>query len=166
MFNRVISLNYTSCITKNVPPPFILLVVPTMYGLPQLFPPTYHLGGNPVDWARPAAKKKMFISHSRKISLTKEQISCNHPIQASFIAALLLLYNFFNFRLHVQIYHANFDYSIVTESYLLHDKSNEWSKFLRKFFQSLSPSFNTFCKTLLQLLLVLHFTPSLFYFKL
>ena len=52
-------------------------------------------------------------------------------MQASFIAALLLLYNFFNFRLYVQIYHANFDYSMVTGSYLQYDKSTEWSKFLQ-----------------------------------
>ena len=34
----------------------------------------------------------------------------------------------------MQIYHANFDYSMVTESYLLHDKSTEWSKLLQAIF--------------------------------
>ena len=82
-------------------------------------------GENPVDWARPTARRK-----KRSFS-TPEKVSCDHPIQASFIAASLLLYHFFNFRLYVKIYHATFDYSMVTKSYLQHDKGTEWSKFLQ-----------------------------------
>ena len=54
-----------------------------------------------------------------------------HVIQASFIATSLLLYHFFNFRLYVHIYHANFDSLMVTESYLQNDKTTEWPKFLQ-----------------------------------
>ena len=69
---------------------------------------------------------------------------------------------FFNFRFYVHIYDANFDYLMVIESYLQHDKSTEWSKFLQAKFPISSPPFNAIWKTLLQLLLVFLFTPSLF----
>ena len=45
-------------------------------------------------------------------------------------------------------------------------KALNGQNFSKQFFQFLSPSFNAICKTLLQLLLVLRFTPSLFHFKL
>ena len=77
-----------------------------------------------------------------------------------------LLYDFFNFRLYVQIYHASFDQSMVTESYLQDDKRIEWSKFLQAKFSTSFSSFNVIWETLLQLLLVFLFTLSLFDFKL
>ena len=39
--------------------------------------------------SRPAAHK-MLISHTRKIPLTKQQFSCNHPIRASFMTVITL----------------------------------------------------------------------------
>ena len=36
------------------------------------------------------AAQKLLISHTKKICLTKEQFSCNHQIQASFIAVIAL----------------------------------------------------------------------------
>ena len=51
---------------------------------------------------------------------------------------------------------------MVTEPYLQYDKSIKWSKFL----QVELPNFNAIWKTLIQLLLVFHFTPSRSDFKL
>ena len=45
-------------------------------------------------------------------------------------------------------------------------KALNGQNFSKQNFQPLSPSFNAIWKTLLQLLLVLLFTPSLFYFEL
>ena len=117
MSNRGVFLNYTVCISL-LPKTFRLLsyclLPPPFMDCPTLFSkPT-------VDWARLTVKKKKktLLSHTRKIPFTKWQFSCNHPIQASFIAASLLLFHFFNFRLCTQIYYANFDYTILTESYM------------------------------------------------
>ena len=119
-------------------------ILPRLFALPSsclLSPPGMDCpttSPKPTVWGKPgrlgpssSQKKKKIISHTRKSFLTKQQFSCDHPIQASFIAASLLLYHFFNFRLYVKIYHATFDYSMVTKSYLQHDKRTEWSKFLQ-----------------------------------
>ena len=84
---------YTYCIphfTKNFSPPLILLVAPTMNGLAYLFPQTFYLlktlemGG-----------ESCLISYTGKIILTKQQFSCNHPIQASFKAVVTAVVSFF-----------------------------------------------------------------------
>ena len=41
----------------------------------------------------------------------------------------LLLYNFFNLRFYIHIWHANYDESIFNELYLQYENSIEWSKF-------------------------------------
>ena len=118
--SRTISLNHLPCIThltKNVSPPFILFVAPTMHGLPYPFPQTYHLGETLqiVEEFRPAAKKYPCPEPEKSSS----------PIQASFIAAVSAAISFFNARLYVQINHANFDLLRFTESYLQNGKSTE-----------------------------------------
>ena len=113
MSSRIISLNYTPCIfhlTKNVLPPFILLAAPTMYGLPYPFPQTYHLG----ETLSMGVGGGILPSSKNKCSFPTPEIT---PHQIT------------NFRLYVQIYHANFDKSMITESYLQYDKIIEWSKF-------------------------------------
>ena len=115
---RIISLNYSPYIphlTKNVPPTSALLVPLTTWSI-HMGCPTLHantpFGGNPVDGRGiPPNSKKVPISNTKKIPLTKSQFSSNHLIQASFIAAVIviLFYHFFNFRSYIQIYHANFD---------------------------------------------------------
>ena len=72
--------------------------------------PTF--GENLVDGGQSEpSSKKMLIPHTRKIILTKKYFSCNHPIQALFIAVVIavICFFFFNFRLYIQIYHANSD---------------------------------------------------------
>ena len=71
---------------------------------------------------------------------------------------------------HRHIYHANFDQLMVTESYLQHDTSILWSKLLQEKFPptplaSIFPPFDAIWKTLLELVLVFLFTPSLFSFE-
>ena len=53
----------------------------------------------------------------------------------------MLLCQFLNFRPYVQIYHANFDQSMITQSYLQNDTNIEWSKFLQAKFPT---PFSTF----------------------
>ena len=118
--SRTISLNHLLCIahlTKNVSPPFILFVASTMHGLPYPFPQTYHLGETLqiVEKSRPVSKKYP----------CPEPENSSSPIQASSIAAVSAAISFFNDRLYVQIYHANFDLLGFTESYLQNDKSIE-----------------------------------------
>ena len=103
-----------------------------MYGLPYLFPQTYCLEKNPVDVGKNLASfSTPEISHSPNNSNF-------HVITLS----LLLYHFFFNFRHYVQVCNANFHQSMVTESYLQHGKSNEWSKFLQTKFKTLFLPFN------------------------
>ena len=99
MSSRIISLNYTYCIphlTKNVPSDIILLLAPTMYELPYPFPQACRLEETLQLWGESrSAAKKMLISHTRKIPLTKQQFSCNHSIQASFISIVIVVVSFF-----------------------------------------------------------------------
>ena len=85
-----------SHLTKNVSPPFILLVVPTWYGLLCPFPQPYCSGETmSIGEESHLATKKMFDFRTRKIPLTKEQFSCNHPKQASFITVVIAVVSFF-----------------------------------------------------------------------
>ena len=167
MSSIVISLSYTSSIFPILSKMFSLLsscLLPHHVWTASTLPLNLQLGGNPVDRTRPAAKKKCSFPTSEKFPSPNSKF---HVItQVSFIAALLLLHNFFNFRFYVQIYHANFDYSMFTESICNMAKALNGQNFSKQNFQPLSPSFNAIWKTLLQLLLVLLFTPSLFYFEL
>ena len=63
-----------------------------------------------------------------------------------------------------QTYHAKFDQSMVTESYMTKALNGQNSSKQKS--QLPSPPFNVFWKNLPQLLLVLLFTPSLLHFKL
>ena len=58
-------------LTKNVPPTFILLVAPTMYGLP--YPsPKHTIWEKPCRWGEnPTQQQKTPISNTRKIPLVK-----------------------------------------------------------------------------------------------
>ena len=78
----IITLNFTPCIAhliKNLPPTFILLVVPTIYRLPYPFPQTLGVrrlcrceaGGGGGGERIPPCSRKMLISHTRKIHLPK-----------------------------------------------------------------------------------------------
>ena len=85
-----------SHLTKNVSPPFILLVAPTMYGLPCPFPQPYRSRETlSIGEESHLATKKMFDFRTRKTPLTKEQFSCNHPKQASFITVVIDVVSFF-----------------------------------------------------------------------
>ena len=74
----------------------------------------------------------------------------------------LLLYHFFNFRLHVHMCCANFDKSMFTECCLQHDKSIEWSKFSGAKFPFCS-LFNASWRTLIFLILVFLFSHFFFF---
>ena len=50
----------------------------------------------------------------------------------------------FNFRIHVDIYHANCDKLIVAQSYFQHEKSTEWSKLLKSKFPTLLSTFKCY----------------------
>ena len=53
----------------------------------------------------------IYIFHYQKYhsSLIKQQFSCNHPMQALFVSAVISVVSFFNVRLYIHIFHANFD---------------------------------------------------------
>ena len=74
------------------PPPFLLLVAPTIYGLLCPFPQTYCLGETFYmgDRILPS-NKKVLTSQTRKIPLTKQQFS----IQVSFITAVIAVASLF-----------------------------------------------------------------------
>ena len=76
-------------LAKNVSPPFLLLVIPTMYGLPYPFSLPYHLGKilRIVGENSPAANKKNSNFPHQRYLLTKYQ----SPIQASFIAVAIVV---------------------------------------------------------------------------
>ena len=144
MYNRIISLNYTPCIpylTKNVSSPFLLLLALTMCGLPCPFPKTF--GKNSVDGEKiPLSRRKnACLPHQKKSFSPNSNFHVITQYKVHLQLQSLLLYHFFNFRFYVQIYQANFDYSMVTESYLQHDKSIGWSKFLQTKFPTSSPLF-------------------------
>ena len=124
--SRMMFLNYTPCVshlTKNVPLLQSSQLPPPGMDCPASFPKPL---GETLQMGREStpAAKKLLISLTAKIPLTKQQFSCNHPMQASFIAAVMLLYRFSHFRLYLHIYHANLDQSMDTNSYLQHDKKN------------------------------------------
>ena len=108
-------------------------------------PSNLPFGRNPVDTGEEShpATQKMLISHTRKIPLTKQHFSRNHSIQASFMAVIA----FFNFRLYIQLYHANFDQPTVTESYMTKVLNVQNSS--KQNSQPPSPPFNAIWKTLL-----------------
>ena len=120
--------------------------------------------------SHPAAKKCSFPtpekfsspnSNSHVITQCKLHLQLLLPHLQS-----LLLYDFFNFRLYLQIYHANFDQPMVTESYCSMTKALNSQNSSKQNFQPHSPPFSAIWKTLLQLLLVFLFIPFLFHFKL
>ena len=71
------------------------------------------------------SKTKTKKNNKKKKCFHVKKFSCNHPIQASFIAVSLLCQFLTSGFMHIQICHANFDNSMVTESCLQHDKSTE-----------------------------------------
>ena len=70
-------------------------------------------------------KQKQKKTTKKKKCFHVKKFSCNHPIQASFIAVSLLCQFLTSGFMHIQICHANFDNSMVAESCLQHDKSTE-----------------------------------------
>ena len=50
----------------------------------------------------------IYIFHYQKYlsSLIKQQFSCNHPMQALFVSAVISVVSFFNVRLYIHIFHA------------------------------------------------------------
>ena len=59
-------------------------------------PPNLPFERNPADRGRiPSSRKKVSISRTRKILLTKQQFPCNHLIQTSFIAVVIAVASFF-----------------------------------------------------------------------
>ena len=130
-------------LTKNPPPQFILVIAATMYGLPYPFLQTYRLGKNPVDGGRisSSSKKNAHFPYQKnpphQIAIFMLSPNTSFIYSCSHCCYII----FFNFRLYVQIYHANFDYLMVTESYLQHDRGTEWSKFLQAKFPT---PFSTF----------------------
>ena len=114
----------------------------------------------------PPSSEKILISRTRKVSLIKQQFSCNHPIQASFIAVAIAVVSFF--LTSGFIYR---DFMLILISQWLLDLIFSMTKALngqnssKQNFQPSFPPFSAIWKTLLHLLLVFLFTPSLFHFK-
>ena len=114
----MIFLNYIPCIP--ILPKMYHLLLSCLWPLPCMDCPALspkptvcwkpcRWGKNPIQQQK-KEKKKILISHTRKIPLIIQQFSCNHPIQASFKAVVIVAVSFFfNFRFYIQIYHANFD---------------------------------------------------------
>ena len=127
---RIISQNYTediSLLTKNLPSfDVVLLLLPGVDCLPF----SWIFIGNPGDGGEsyPIAKN-FLVSAIRKIPLIdffrcqkchslpiKQQFSCHHPMQVSFVAVVISIITFFfNFRLYLHTCHAHFDKSTFTE---------------------------------------------------
>ena len=113
---------------------------------------------------------------AKKIAHTPHQKSPPHQIaifmkspKTSFIyrCSYCCCFDFFNFRLYVQTYHAN----LLNGWYLSSAWQKHWTiKIHPSKISNVSlppfPPFNVIWKTLLKLLLVFVFTPSLFHFKL
>ena len=89
----------------------------------------------------PSRRKNACLPHQKKFSSPNSNFHVITQYKVHLQLQSLLLYHFFNFRFYVQIYQANSDYSMVTESYLQHDKSIGWSKFLQTKFPTPSPLF-------------------------
>ena len=114
--------------------------------------------------SRPAAKKNAHFPH-QKNPPHQTAFSCNYPIQASIIAAVIITVSFFLtsgliYRFIMLI--SRWFLSLIcgmTKALNDQNSSNQNS-------QPPYPPSNAIWKTLLQLLLVFFFIPSLFYFKL
>ena len=168
MSSRIISQNYTPCIlhlTKNVPLlPLCLLPPPCMHcPTPS---PKYTIWGKPCRWRKNPAQQQKKNAHfpHQKNPPHQTAFSCNYPIQASIIAAVIITVSFFLtsgliYRCIMLI--SRWFLSLIcgmTKALNDQNSSNQNS-------QPPYPPSNAIWKTLLQLLLFF-FIPSLFYFKL
>ena len=148
--------DYTFCIpnlTENVPPPFILLVTPTMYGLPCSFSQTYYFGRIPIDGGRILLRTKH--PAPEKSPSPSNNFSWNYPKQASFIAVVVAVVSIF--------LTSDFIYRYIMLTLISWWLLNLICSLAKEFNdQDPSPTLNAIWKTILQLLLVFLFTPSLF----
>ena len=138
-------------LTKNVSPPFNLLVA---CALP--LPPNLPFGGKPVDEGRIlSSSKKMPIFRTRKIPLTNTSFicSCSHCCCIIIFLTSGLIYRY----IMLILISRGLLNLICTMTKAFNDQNSS-----KQNSQTPSPSFNAIWKTLLQLLLVFLFTPSLF----
>ena len=104
------SPNYTPRLTKNVPPPLILLVASTRYGLSCPFPQTF--GGNLVNGKTisPSNKKIAHFPHQKQRSKIRPSKISTLPLSPPFNTLwkthfqLLLVFLFTLFLFHFKLY--------------------------------------------------------------
>ena len=88
--SRIISLNHTPCIshlTKNMSPSFILLVAPTMYGLPCPF-------SQPTIWEKPCRWGKNPVQQQKNAHFPHQK-NPPHQYELQFIAVVIAAVLFF-----------------------------------------------------------------------
>ena len=166
--SRIISLNYTLCsphLTKNVPLLSCCVLPQPCMDCPTPSPkPT--IQGKRCRWREnPDQQQKNAHYPLQKIPFTKQQFSCNHPKQASFIAVVIAVVSYIFFL--TSGFMCVYNMLILISRWLL-DLTCCMTKALngKKFLQANSQPPSAPFKTLLQLQLVFLFTPFLFHFKL
>ena len=132
----------------------------------SILPPNLQLGGKPCRLGPSSSQEKMLISHFRKIPVTKYKfhVIMQHKfhLQLHYCCCIIFLTSGFMYRYIMLILITQWLQNLICNM----AKALNGQNFSKQNFQPLSPSFSAIWKTLLQLLLLLLFTPSLFYFEL